>query len=166
MKAYNETVGENPKTATAATKESKPQPQSQPQAQSPPKAQKELENAENGGIIKDEITYRTTRTGKVIATRSIQGEYDVKLSNKKYSHIVDPAFDKYEVFAGKGSDKELRVRDYLTKNYGGKPEAWFHAKGYTEVADENGTKRKANVHWFEEETVGIREMFVKGWSKK
>lgn len=122
-----------------------------------------IDKSGENGIIKSNISYRTTESGKTIATRTIKGEYGVKLPDGSFSPIKNPIFDKYEVFAGKGSDKKLRVRDFLVENYGGKSEEWFHAKGYT---DENGVTRKANVHWFEEETVGIKEIYIKGWSKK
>lgn len=127
---------------------------------------KSVDKSGGSGIIKSNISYRTTESGKTIATRTITGEYGVKLPDGSFSPIKNPVFDKYEVFAGKGSDKELRVRDFLVENYGGKSEEWFHAKGYTDITDESGTTRKANVHWFEEETVGIKEMKIKGWSKK
>lgn len=125
-----------------------------------------IDKSGESGIIKSNISYRTTDSGKTIATRTIAGEYEVKLPDGSISPIKNPIFDKYEVFAGKGSNKELRVRDFLTENYGGNSNEWFHAKGYTDVTDESGTTKKANVHWFEEETVGIHELFVKGWSKK
>ena len=42
----------------------------------------------------------------------------------------------------------------------------YKRQGYTNVANESGETRKANVHWFEEETIGIKEIYIKGWSKK
>ncbi len=125
-----------------------------------------VDNSSGNGIINYGITYRTTSSGKVIAMRSIEGTYEIMLPNGSKSIIKNPTFDKYEVFAGKGSDKELRVKEHLVNNYGGKAENWFHAKGYTNVANESGETRKANVHWFEEETIGIKEIYIKGWSKK
>ena len=125
-----------------------------------------VDKSGESGIIEDKITYRKTASGKIIATRSIPGEYDVILPDGSTANIANPVFDKYEVFAGKGSEKELRVRDFLADNYGGKSKNWFHAKGYTKVSDADGNLRKANIHWLEEDTVGIREMKVKGWSKK
>ena len=101
-----------------------------------------------------------------MATRYIKGDHRITLPNGQISIVHDPVYDNYEVFAGKGSDKELRVKEKLAENYGGKAENWFHAKGYTNVKDEQGIERRANVHWFEEETVGIPEIYVKGWSKK
>lgn len=129
-------------------------------------AENYIDNSSGSGIINYGITYRTTSSGKVIAMRSIEGTYEIMLPDGSKSIIKNPTFDKYEVFAGKGSDKELRVKEHLVNNYGGKAENWFHAKGYTNVANESGETRKANVHWFEEETIGIKEIYIKGWSKK
>lgn len=70
-----------------------------------------------------------------------------------------------EVFAGKGAKSELRVREHLKNNYGGIADNWQHSKGHAFVDTPMGSKR-ANVHWFEEESVGVVEMYVKGWSKK
>lgn len=71
-----------------------------------------------------------------------------------------------KAFAGKGTNKELRVAEYLELNYGGKAENWAHIKGHGYVHNSGGIE-KANIHWFEEtKTRYIREMFVKGWSKK
>lgn len=91
---------------------------------------------------------------------------DVELPDKTMSiitrgtHITD-----VEVFVGKGSTHTLRVREHLKNNYGGNADDWQHTKGHAYVDTPNGPK-KANVHWFEEETVGVVEMYVKGWSKK
>ncbi len=70
-----------------------------------------------------------------------------------------------EIFAGKGSTKELRVRNFLVDNYGGTADEWQHtkARGFVEVGNES---KKAVIHWFYEESVGVKEAFVKGWSKK
>ncbi len=130
---------------------------------------KGVDNGGESGIIEVEdggISYRQTPNGKTIATRTINGSHEILLPKGSKTIAVNPTFDKYEVFAGKGSDKELRVKNHLVDNYGGDAENWFHAKGYTELSDENGEIRKANVHWLEEDTAGIYEIKVKGWSKK
>ena len=90
----------------------------------------------------------------------------VTLPDGTISKLSDGAnITDVEVFAGKGSNSELRVKYHLESNYGGKAENWQHVKGrgFVETAD---GPRKAMLHWFQEETVGIVEMFVKGWSKK
>lgn len=68
-----------------------------------------------------------------------------------------------ETFAGKGSNTELRVKQFLVDKYGGVADAWQHSKGRGFVGED---ERKAVLHWFYEESVGVRELFVKGWSKK
>lgn len=95
-----------------------------------------------------------------------------KISNKvllpdgTYSKLTDGTeISDIEVFAGKGSNRELRVRYHLMNNYGGQADNWQHTKGRGFV-DVNGESRKAMLHWFEEESVGVVERKVKGWSKK
>ncbi len=92
--------------------------------------------------------------------------YNVLLPDGTYSKLTEGTeITDIEVFAGKCSKKELRVKDFLVQNYGGKAENWQHTKGRGYV-DYNGESKKAMLHWFEEETIGIVEMKVKGWSKK
>lgn len=92
--------------------------------------------------------------------------YDVKLPDGTLSKLTEGTdITDIEVFAGKGTTSELRVKHHLVDNYGGKADNWQHVKGRGFV-DINGSSKKAMLHWFEEETVGIVEMFVKGWSKK
>ena len=125
---------------------------------------KSIDNMSKSGIIKED---------NLVKLYDINGKYlrsiprpDVELPDKTMSiitrgtHITD-----VEVFAGKGSKNVLRVREHLKNNYGGNADDWQHTKGHAFVDTPNGPK-KANVHWFEEETVGVVEMFVKGWSKK
>ncbi len=76
----------------------------------------------------------------------------------------DTEITDVEVFAGAGTNVPLRVKDFLVQNYGGRSELWQHVKGRGYVDTEGGS-RKAMLHWFEEESVGIVEMKVKGWSK-
>ena len=121
---------------------------------------KKVANSEKSGIIKK----KDIEIGKSVV--AMAKNYDVLLPDGTYSKLTEgTAITDIEVFAGKGTNKELRVREYLAKNYGGKAENWQHTKGRGFV-DYNGESRKAVLHWFEEETVGIVEMFVKGWSKK
>ena len=69
-----------------------------------------------------------------------------------------------EAFAGKGIKKPLNedVAEGLAEQFGGKPENWQHCKG-NGVLDYFGEERKAEVHWFQEETVGKVKFKVKEW---
>ena len=90
---------------------------------------------------------------------------DVRLPDGTFSKLADNRIENVEVFAGKGSLKKLRVKNYLEEKYGGTADCWQHSKGRGYVKTPEGAK-KAMLHWFEEESVGIKEMKVKGWSKK
>lgn len=90
--------------------------------------------------------------------------------------ILDPETDDYfqfaedtrirnvEVFAGLGSKHPLRkeVAEGLSEQLGGKPEKWQHCKG-NGIIDYNGEERPAEVHWFQEESVGRVKFKVKRW---
>mgnify|MGYP004497886095 FL=1 len=102
---------------------------------------KALTNGDNSGIIK------------------------VQLPDGTFSQLADNNIMDIEIFARKGSNKELRVKHHLVNNYGGIADNWQHVKGRGYVATSKGPQ-KAMLHWFEEESVGIKEMKVKGWSKK
>ena len=90
--------------------------------------------------------------------------------------IYDPYSDDYyylaegeaithkRTFAGKGGKKPLEdaVKYGLAEQEGGEPDNWMHRKG-NGVIDYWGENRKAEVHWFEEETVGEIKHRVKKW---
>lgn len=67
-------------------------------------------------------------------------------------------------FAGKGSKNKLKPETAigLSETYGGKPSDWKHCKAEGTI-DYYGEERKAEVHWFEEETVGKHKFKIKHW---
>lgn len=69
-----------------------------------------------------------------------------------------------EVFAGYGAKKALlvEVAEGLTEEFGGQPEKWQHSKGVATL-DYYGEEAPAEVHWFQEETVGKVKFKVKRW---
>ena len=90
----------------------------------------------------------------------------VKLPDGTFSKITEGTkISDIETFAGKGSKPDLRVKNFLVQNYGGSAENWQHSKGRGYIDTADGPK-KAVIHWFYEENVGAKEIFVKGWSKK
>ena len=50
----------------------------------------------------------------------------------------------------------------MTEKYGGSQDKWQHAKGIG-VVDYYGEGVKAEVHWFQEETVGKVSFKIKEW---
>lgn len=92
--------------------------------------------------------------------------------------VLDPATGEYfrfvegtrirnsEVFAGSGVKKPLKteVAEGLAKEFGGNPAKWQHAKGIGTL-EYHGDELEAEVHWFQEETVGKVKFKVKEWKE-
>ena len=83
----------------------------------------------------------------------------------EYFHFVEGTkIQNAQAFAGKGCKKPLNyeVAHGLAEQIGGKPENWQHCKGFG-VIDYYGEHREAEVHWFQEPTVGKHKFKVKEW---
>lgn len=90
--------------------------------------------------------------------------------------VLDPSSGNYfqfsegtrirnaKVFAGKGGSKPLAndVAEGLSEQIGGEPDKWQHCKGVGTI-DYYGEDRDAEVHWFQEETVGKHKFKIKKW---
>ena len=92
--------------------------------------------------------------------------YDIlEPSTGEYFHFVEGTrIQNTQVFAGKGTKRPLHsgVGEGLSRQLGGKPENWQHVKGHG-IVDYYGEERPAEVHWFQEETVGKVKFKVKRW---
>jgi len=111
----------------------------------------------------------------IIKLKDIEIGKSVGAKAKNYD-ILDPATGEYfnfaegtkiqnaEVFAGKGCKKPLDrvVAEGLAKQIGGKAENWQHAKGHG-IIDYYGEERPAEVHWFQEKSVGKHKFKIKRW---
>lgn len=69
-----------------------------------------------------------------------------------------------KVFAGKGTKISLHegVAEGLSQQIGGNPSEWRHCKGLGKI-DYHGEERKAEIHWFEESSVGKHKFKIKKW---
>ena len=69
-----------------------------------------------------------------------------------------------KVFAGYKTKNPLseEVVQGLTEQCGGTPDKWQHCKGIGTL-DVDGEEVRAEVHWFQEETVGKVKFKVKAW---
>lgn len=85
-------------------------------------------------------------------------------SRKYYPFVEGTRINNPKVFAGKGSSKSLNpdVASGLSEQIGGKPEEWQHCKG-TGIINVNGKDREAEVHWFQEPSVGKHRFKIKEW---
>ncbi len=78
------------------------------------------------------------------------------------SLISGSKVDKIYNFAGKGTNRKVDIEAGLIKRFGGKSGEWQHTTG-NGVVNFHGIPTKAEIHWFQEETVGIKLSKVKRW---
>lgn len=85
-------------------------------------------------------------------------------SGEYFNFVQDTRIQNVEAFAGKGVKRPLRpeVAEGLSEQIGGSPDNWQHCKG-NGVIDYHGEERWAEVHWFQEESVGKVKFKVKRW---
>lgn len=86
------------------------------------------------------------------------------VSGRRYHFSEGTRIKNPKVFAGKGGVKRLlpEVAEGLSEQLGGKPENWQHCKGIGTI-DFYGEDRDAEVHWFQEESVGKHKFRIKKW---
>jgi hypothetical protein len=86
------------------------------------------------------------------------------VSKQEYPFVEGTKIRNPTVFAGKGSSKALReeVAQGLSKQIGGKPSEWQHCKGIGTL-DVDGKNTEAEIHWFQEPSVGKHRFKVKEW---
>lgn len=119
--------------------------------------------------------YTNAQTVDTIKLKDIAIHRSVGARARNYN-VLDPATGEYyhfsegtkiqnaEVFAGRGTKHTLHeeVRSGLTVEFGGSSIKWQHCKGHA-VIDYNGEDRPAEVHWFQEATVGKVKFKIKRW---
>lgn len=87
----------------------------------------------------------------------------VKLPGGELSRLSEGTkITKVVVFAGKGTNKDLRIANILAQQYNNSPEGWTHTRGEGFVEFE-GSSNRAELHWFEHEETGRVLMKVKRW---
>ena len=67
-------------------------------------------------------------------------------------------------FAGKGTSKPIKVANRLSELYGGDLKDWKKVRGEG-LFDIDGIDMTAELHWYEHELIGRKEMKVKTWFK-
>lgn len=86
------------------------------------------------------------------------------VSGRRYHFSEGTRIKNPTVFAGKGGVKKLytEVAEGLSEQLGGDPNEWQHCKGIG-IIDFYGEDREAEVHWFQEKTVGKHKFKIKKW---
>lgn len=119
-----------------------------------------LANGNKSGTIRIEDTtiFRT------LSARAKNYDVEDKSTGIVYKFVEGTKIQNSEVFAGYKTHHPLNeeVAKGLSEQIGGIPEKWQHCKGVG-VLDVDGEHIKAEVHWFQEESVGKHKFKVKEW---
>ena len=121
---------------------------------------KGLDKSGGSGIIKLVDDY----IGRSLSAKAKNYNIFDPSSGETFRFAEGTKIQNRDVFAGHGTRISLHegVAEGLTEQFGGSPEKWQHAKGVG-VIDYFGEERKAEVHWFQEETAGQVKHKVKRW---
>lgn len=122
------------------------------------KPSKQLTGPGKGGKIKSS----QKRIGKNGGTLRAGDMPEIRIDDGYGTAMPGSAVTKIYTFAGKGTKKELRIEKSLIAQYGGKSGQWQHTTGDVQI-NYQGETRAAEVHWFQEPSVGIVRPAVKRW---
>jgi hypothetical protein len=87
--------------------------------------------------------------------------YEVLLPNGETTKFTEGTrITCINVIAGKGRERKIDEIQSLLAKYGGKEENWQKKKGIGYI-DLDGESYKAEIHWYEEATIGKKEFKVK-----
>ena len=112
----------------------------------------------------DIIPIKDIKIGKAVGAKSKNYGIIDPDTGKIYHFVEGTKIQDAEVFAGRGTRHPLReeVKAGLSEQLGGNPADWQHCKGHG-IIDADGEERPAEVHWFQEKTVGKVRFKVKRW---
>ena len=84
--------------------------------------------------------------------------YDILMPDGSIVHLAEGTYiQNKEVIAGKGVKRQIDEIEGLVRNYGGKAENWRKMKGVATI-DLDGKYEEAEIHWYEEPTIGKVKM--------
>lgn len=112
----------------------------------------------------DTIKIEDTTIFRTLSARAKNYDVEDKGTGSIYKFVEGTKIQNSEVFAGYKTRHPLNeeVAKGLAEQIGGAPEKWQHCKGIG-VLDVDGEYVKAEVHWFQEESVGKHKFKVKVW---
>ena len=117
---------------------------------------KAVENLPKSGII----DLPDIQIGRSLGAKA--KNYNIELPNKEIVHLTEGTrITNVQVIAGKGRDRQIDIVDSLLIRYPGTKEwEWTKVKGIGYI-DYDGESYRANLHWYEEPSVGRVEWKVK-----
>lgn len=116
------------------------------------------------GNVQNSVDY-SLENGIINIGRSLGAKaknYDVKLPNREIVHLTEgTSVTHVNIIAGKGRKRKIDIVNVLLDRYPGTQESeWVKAKGVGYI-DYDGESYKAELHWYEEPSVGRVEWKVK-----
>lgn len=119
-----------------------------------------IANLGNDGIIK----VKDTLIGRSLGAKAKNYDVEDPATGEIFNFVEGTKIQNSEIFAGYTTKKPLKeeVTHGLTEIYGGTESKWQHCKG-NGVIDVYGEETRAEVHWFQEESVGKVKFKVKEW---
>ena len=102
------------------------------------------------------VTRFTRKNGKM----SVTSDVSMKFEGKPVTIKAGTSITKIVDFAGKGK-KPVKVEAHLVKQHPGSAGTWTHTRGEAAITRKDGTKQRAEIHWFESPKVGQIGMKVK-----
>lgn len=116
------------------------------------------------GNVQNSVDY-SLENGIINIGRSLGAKaknYDVKLPNREIVHLTEGTpVTHVNIIAGKGRKRKIDIVNVLLDRYPGTQESeWVKAKGVGYI-DYDGESYKAELHWYEEPSVGRVEWKVK-----
>ena len=116
------------------------------------------------GNVQNSVDY-SPKNGIISIGRSLGAKaknYDVKLPNREIVHLTEgTSVTHVNIIAGKGRNRKIDIVNVLLDRYPGTQESeWVKAKGVGYI-DYDGESYKAELHWYEELSVGRVEWKVK-----
>lgn len=121
------------------------------------KSDKRFTKEGESGIIKE----NDIQIMKSVGAKAYQDE--VKLLNGQRGRIAEGSrITKVYTFAGKGTNKPVKVAKYLSQTYNNVPESeWKKVRGDGYVEYPDGSIKHVELHWFESKQTGRIKMKVK-----
>ena len=93
----------------------------------------------------------------IVIGRSVGAQarnYDIEMPDGELLRLSEGSrVTDVEVIAGKGRDRQIDIVDVLVEKYGGNPDEWQKVKGLG-CLDVDGESYKAELHWYQEPTIG------------
>ena len=105
---------------------------------------------------------RSFKIGKSVGAAALNYSVKDPRTGVSFKFVGGTTIHDVQTFAGHGVRNKLKPQTLagLKKEFGGRPKDWKHVKGIGTL-NFYGRPREAEVHWFEEKTVGKVKFRVK-----